>query len=61
MYLKPHTVGIIPRGGYRMGDRQSVQAHQRLAYTGRTRNNVTHAGNRREVHLAGVSNVQVDG
>ena len=26
MFLKPDFMGIIPRGGYRMGDRQSVQA-----------------------------------
>ena len=38
MFLKPDTVGIIPRGGYRMGDRQSAEAPQRLAHIGRTRN-----------------------
>jgi hypothetical protein len=45
MFLKPGTVGIIPRAGYRMGDRQSVEALQCLAYIGRTRNNITHADN----------------
>ena len=45
MFLKPDTVGIIPRGGYRLGDRQSIEALQWLAYVGRTRNNVTHVGN----------------
>ena len=44
-----------------MGDRQSVEALQWLAYIGRTRNNVTHAGNGREVHLPVVPNVNVDG
>jgi hypothetical protein len=44
-----------------MGDRQSVEALQWLAYIGWTRNNVTHAGNGREVHLSGVPNVKVDG
>ena len=44
-----------------MGDRQSVEALQWLAYIGRTRNNVTHTGNGREVHLSGVPNVKVDG
>jgi len=47
MFLQPDTVGIIPRAGYRMRDRQSVEALQWLAYIGRTRNNITHAGNRR--------------
>jgi hypothetical protein len=59
--LKPDTVGIIPRGGYRMEDRQSVEALQWLAYIRRTRNNVTYAGNRIEVHLATVPNVKVYG
>ena len=61
MFLKPDTVGIIPRRGYRMGDRQSVEALQWLAYIGRTRNNVSHACNGREVHLARVPNVEFDG
>jgi len=61
MFLKPDFVGIIPRGGYNMRDRQSVEAIQRLAYFGRTRNKVIHAGNGREVRLAGVPNVKVDG
>ena len=60
MFLKRDSVGIIPRGGYRMGDRQSVVALQWLAYIGRTRNNVTHAGNGREAHLRGVPNVKVE-
>ena len=61
MFLKPDTVCIIPRGGYRLGDRQSIEALQWLEYIGRTRNNVTHAGNGREVHLAGLPNLKVDG
>ena len=61
MFLKPDSVGIRPRGGYRMGDRQSVEALQWLAYIGRTRNNVSHAGNGREVHLPRISNVKFDG
>ena len=61
MYLKRDSVVIIPRRGYRMGDRQSVEALQWLAYIGQTRNNVTHAGNGREVHLPRVPNVKVDG
>jgi len=60
MFLKPDSVGINPRGGYRMGDRQSVEALQWLAYIGRTLN-ITHAGNGTEFRLAGVPNVKVDG
>jgi len=26
IFLKPDTLGIIPRAGYRIGDRQSVEA-----------------------------------
>jgi hypothetical protein len=59
--LKPDTVSIIPRGGYRMGDRQSVEAIQWLAYIGQTRDDVIHAGNGRDVHLPGLPNVKVDG
>jgi len=44
-----------------MGDRQSIETLQWLAYIGRTRSNITHAGNGREVHLAGLSNINVDG
>ena len=61
IFLKPDTVGIIPRGGYRLGERQSIEALQWLAYIGRRRNNVTHAGNGREVRLAGLPNLKVDG
>jgi hypothetical protein len=61
IFLKPDTVGLIPSGGYRMGDRQSVENLQWLAYIGRTRNNVTHAGNGREFRLGRVPNLKVDG
>jgi G:T-mismatch repair DNA endonuclease (very short patch repair protein) len=44
-----------------MGDHQSVEDLQWLAYIGRTRNNVTHAGNGREVRLDTVPNLKVDG
>ena len=60
MFLTPDSVGIIPRRGYRMGDRHSVEPLQWLPYIGRTRN-VSHAGNGWEVRLAGVPNVKVDG
>ena len=61
MFLKPDTVCIIQRAWNRMGDRQSVEALQWVAYVGQTRYNITHAGNVREVHLPGVPNVKVDG
>jgi G:T-mismatch repair DNA endonuclease (very short patch repair protein) len=60
MFLKPDTVGIILRAGYRMGDRQSIEGLQWLAYMGRTRKMI-HAGNGRETSLPGVPNVNVDG
>ena len=60
MFLKPDTVGLIPRGGYRMGDRQSVEALQWLAYIGRTKD-ITCVGNGRGVRLDGVPNLKVDG
>jgi hypothetical protein len=61
MFLKPDTVGIIPRGGYRMTDRQSIEALQWLTYLGQTRNDISHAGNGREVSLDGLKNLKVDG
>ena len=61
MFLKPDTVGIIRRGGYRIGYRQSVEAIQWLAYISQTRDDVIQAGNGREVHLLRVPNVKVDG
>jgi hypothetical protein len=61
VFLKPNTVGFIPRAGLRMGDRQSFEALQWLAYIVRTRKNITHAANGREFHLPGVPNVIVDG
>jgi len=43
--LKPDSIRIIPRGGYRMGYRQPVEALQWLAYISQTHNIITHAGN----------------
>jgi len=60
MFLKPDSVGINPKGGYRMGDGKSVEALQWLAYIGRTRY-ISHAGNGTEVRLDGVPNLKVDG
>jgi hypothetical protein len=61
MFLKPDTVSIMPRAGHQMGDRQSLEALLCLAYIRRTRSNVTHAGNWREVHLSRVTGLKVDG
>ena len=44
-----------------MGDRQSVEALQWLAYIGLTRNNIVHAGNGREVHFDRLPHLKVDG
>jgi hypothetical protein len=44
-----------------MGDCQSVGALEWLAYIGRTRNNMTHAGNGREVRLDRAPNLKVMG
>ena len=43
--LKPDILCIIPSRGYRMRDRESIEALQWLAYIGQTRNNISHAGN----------------
>jgi G:T-mismatch repair DNA endonuclease (very short patch repair protein) len=43
-----------------MGDKQSIEGLKWLAYIGRDKN-IIHAGNGKKVHLAGVSNVKVDG
>jgi len=49
------------RGGYRVGDRHSVEALQWLVYIGLSWISVTHAGNWREIHLAKVLIFQFDG
>jgi len=43
-----------------MGDRQSVEDLQWLAYVGHTKDDIIHAGNGREIHLPCVPNVKVD-
>jgi len=44
-----------------MGNRESVEALQWLAYIGRTRSNVTYTGNGRQVHLVGFLNLKLMG
>jgi hypothetical protein len=46
--------------GLPYSDRQSIEALQWMEYIGSTKN-IIHAGTGREVHLAGVLNVKVDG
>jgi len=58
-FQKPDSVRFL-RGDYRMGDRQSVEVLKRLAFISRTSNNIIHACNMSEFHLAGVPNVKVD-
>ena len=60
MFLKLVCVGIMPRAVYRMGDCQSLDALQWLAYIGRTRNIVTLAGKVRELHMPRIPNAKVD-
>jgi len=61
MFLQPDSEGTIPRVGYRMGDQHYVEALQWLTYICRRRHNVSHVGNGREVRLAKVPNVKIDG
>jgi len=61
MFPKYDAVTIIPRGDYRIGDRQCVEAIQWPSYIDLTRNNVSVAGNWRQVHLVSVPNVKDDG
>ena len=44
-----------------MGDRQSLEAFQWLAYIVQTKDDIIHARNGKEVHLLGVPNVKVNG
>lgn len=58
-FLKPNTIGIIPRGGYRWHDNQSKIAIQWLIWEEKQRNiNIMHAAKQ---HEAVVKGVKVDG
>lgn len=58
-FLKPNTIGIIPRGGYRLRDNQSEVAFQWLIFEEKKRNiNIKHAAKQKEVKLNGI---RVDG
>ncbi|XP_054257107.1 uncharacterized protein LOC128982090 [Macrosteles quadrilineatus] len=58
-FLKPNTIGLIPKQGYRMGDTQSSIALQWLVYEEMQRNvRIQHAGRERETVIDGY---KVDG
>ena len=57
IFLKPVTVGNIPRGGTEW----ETASVLKLEYIGRKRNNITDAGNGREVLMPVVLNVKIDG
>jgi len=61
MFLKADTVGIKQVAGYRMGDHESVEELEWMAYIGQMTNNITHSGNGREFHLPTVPKVKGDG
>lgn len=59
-YLIPQSIGIIPRGGYRMNDNQSVIALKWLNWVSFNKNiQIQHAGNARERVVLG--GFKVDG
>lgn len=58
-FLKPNTIGLIPRNGYRMCDNQSAAALQWLTWEETQRNvRIQHAGREREAVIDGL---KVDG
>ncbi|VEN56957.1 unnamed protein product [Callosobruchus maculatus] len=58
-FLKPNTIGIIPKGGYRMRNNQSTLAIKWLVLEEKSRNiNIQHAAKGEEARVGGV---KVDG
>ena len=57
-FLKPNSIGLIPKKGYRLTENQSKIALQWFFWLEKSYNNIKHAGNGREVILNGV---KVDG
>jgi hypothetical protein len=58
-FLRPNTIGLIPKNGYRMVDKQSAVALQWLTWEEDQRGvRIQHAGRGREVKIA---NLKVDG
>nr|CAD7195094.1 unnamed protein product [Timema douglasi] len=55
LFLAPDTLAILPKGGYRCGDRQSVKAIKWLVYLQKTRPDIhiQHAFNGREIEILG--------
>lgn len=57
-FLKPFTIGIIPRAGYRLADVQSAKAMQWMVWEEERRQvQIQHAGNSREFKIPGVGKV----
>ncbi|XP_031342339.1 uncharacterized protein LOC116170237 [Photinus pyralis] len=58
-FLKPNTIGLIPKGGYRFRDNQSVIATRWLLLEERSRGiNIIHSAKKKEARIGGV---EVDG
>ncbi|KAK5638854.1 hypothetical protein RI129_013149 [Pyrocoelia pectoralis] len=58
-FLQPDTIGVIPKGGYRRADNQSLVAIQWLVWEEDTRGiKIQHAGRQRELKINGM---RVDG
>lgn len=61
LFLREKTIAILPRGGYRLSDRQSIVALSWLDWVAHSRNiRIVHAGNAHEVVPEGLS-MKVDG
>ncbi|KAF2894175.1 hypothetical protein ILUMI_11998 [Ignelater luminosus] len=59
-FLKPDTIGILPKNGYRYADKQSKVAIKWLIWEEKRRNiSIQHAANHREVKIP--NNMKVDG
>ena len=59
-HLRPDTIGIEPRGGYRYADNQSRIAIQWLLFEEQKRGIIIqHAGRGREVHIPGCGKVNI--
>lgn len=57
-FLKPNTIGLVPKRGYRMAVRQSAKALQWMSWEEEKRNvKIRHAGNGREARVAGAGKV----
>jgi G:T-mismatch repair DNA endonuclease (very short patch repair protein) len=61
-FLKPNSIGLIPKGGYRKADKQSRKALLWMRYLEMNYPiHIRHAGNGREYRLPELPNLKVDG